>query len=1114
MQYPLLRSVVVLERFLVPYLGVSPCTSLCSIVLQIKRHGVLYPNSIKFTRISSNAPAQTYVRNGLVYVPRIKTREELVTRPAPNWIASYHKSRSLLETPLNYIRNRTLRSFVRYAQQNAVTMDDKLIVYVVVHARSRRFYIGSTTKTCMERLKTHYYKRNASHHSELSHFMRMFSDEDWSSVFVFPVFTGANLSKVQQVEKNFIDRYSHQSGMLNRNEKFVRQRTSNRRPPTTQPRHLNLRDLDARPDPAAAIHPQRSLSVPKDIRPQEQVTTQRIISWLQNKQQDCALRYVASLSRRRLRFALEFARTSVADIEVGNFILAEIEKRRCTPKAPKKYFLKVFYARRIGNISMQKILFQGCPLPQDILSDTRVSVRLNSTLGSFACNTSRTSIVPPSGEYECFCDLLRRTHNLSDKHFRHGHLATDDVTAVLPLLKPEPSVVDEVQVVWTQGAKFRSALCVSTAKQKLANSLDAFVSDVLESVPLLQLAEINRELLDAWKSEAVLRYERACQDPNNFVVSTATKHLVSRLSTMFVISVIDKNTQGLALLCKQDYAKRLSDHMSSPTYERSTKQISEILELHKQFNRRFRCRFVPALPYIYIIPKLHKEPARPFDRFIAGLSHLNRQPSANKREPSQLPSSSTHHCSRRISDFFNAVIDVLLLQDRTQIQKHEPKRVWIIRDPSEAVCVLRHSKKLQTHDFSTMYTNFPLDALKHAVTAEVHIAMKFLASKYFKVDDFTKIMFVPPKKDCKVKAIWQYGQPSPQGFWGCKEVLEAFEFLVDNSYFSNAFGVVRQIVGVAMGSPHSPPAANLGLTHAERSFVDRTLALKGADYVRQHLRNFMPFLRYIDDLAHEFPEFPSKDDYYGMEVVLTGSAPPADSINLLSYNFRISSYSLQVAFKNKQQGFPIILTRYPGRHSTISSECRIGSVVAGLVSIYRFIDSPLLFADAVKEFFDVLRARGFTYYDVRSGIIKAVTRECRSEYQGFLFSHFFADILSRWPRPKNDPPLNRLQEEERLRRDTTHHVPPQSRHVPVPPGPPTQPNVSRFHQATAAITQDLADMISRPTSHLLHRFIPPFGFSKAPAPPRQPQPPEPLRDSESDDDRFEDCLEQQVSPRP
>lgn len=225
-----------------------------------------------------------------------------------------------------------------------------------------------------------------------------------------------------------------------------------------------------------------------------------------------------------------------------------------------------------------------------------------------------------------------------------------------------------------------------------------------------------------------------------------------------------------------------------------------------------------------------------------------------------------------------------------------------------------------------------------------------------------------------------------------------------------------------MGSPHSPPASTIGLSAPEADYVDRMIQLKGKDYVRMQLRNFKTYTRYIDDMGTESAEIPSKTNYFDMEVIRTASCPPDESIDLLAYTFMPSPNGMSVSFKNKQANFPVLLIRYPSHMTTVTETSKIGSVVAGILSIYRVIDSPILFKAGIKEFFDILQARRFTVKTIRQGILKFLRRNCRREYIGFLLQHFFTDIIVTWPH-QSDVPASRTVALAMMRHDLMLDVP-------------------------------------------------------------------------------------------
>ena len=559
----------------------------------------------------------------------------------------------------------------------------------------------------------------------------------------------------------------------------------------------------------------------------------------------------------------------------------------------------------------------------------------------------------------------------------------------------------------------------------MSQALNAYVDKVLENVSIQTRHGIVKDDLAKWQEEALNRYCLQAQDTRNYIVSLESRKIIIGMAKKFVVTIVDKNAQGLSVLCMKDYLRRLEEHMKSATYQPTTKTTIDIINEHRIINRKFSCTTCPALPFIKITPKLHKEHARPFDRYLAGLSHLNRIDAlTNCNEKIGLPSSSLHHLSRKVSDFLNAVIDILLLQDKLLIRKGEPKRVWIIRDTAEVIHVLQDCKQIYTHDFSTMYTNFPLNPLYNSIEKQLVKAMKFLTTEYFKcdADNYTKITFMKPTSQTAAKALWKLDNPDPKKNWGVKECLEALHYLLHNAYYSNRFGIVQQVIGIGMGSPHSPPASTIGLSAPEADYVDRMIQLKGKDYVRMQLRSFKTYTRYIDDMGTESAEIPSKRNYFDMEVIRTASCPPDESIDLLAYTFMPSPNGMSVSFKNKQANFPVLLIRYPSHMTTVTETSKIGSVVAGILSIYRVIDSPILFKAGIKEFFDILQARRFTVKTIRQGILKFLRRNCRREYIGFLLQHFFTDIIVTWPH-QSDVPASRTVALAMMRHDLMLDVP-------------------------------------------------------------------------------------------
>ena len=267
--------------------------------------------------------------------------------------------------------------------------------------------------------------------------------------------------------------------------------------------------------------------------------------------------------------------------------------------APYDYTLYMPFPRRVARSLSSKTLMQGCPFPKNITQRTRVVTRLNDTLGRFACNTS-TLCIQPRQMHPFYCDQLRST--IPEECFRHGHLATNQIQTIFEFIGLEPNSKerDELFVLWSQGFKFRSAICVDAALDRLQSALTTYTDQVLDEANLdvrdQLLQDDFNEKVTEWKQEVLCRYKKLCSNNRNYIISKRTFQAIRDLSSKFVIAPVDKNPQGLALLCIKQYLQRLSDHIASETYEKTDRTALEILESHAEFNKRFGCRHTYALP--------------------------------------------------------------------------------------------------------------------------------------------------------------------------------------------------------------------------------------------------------------------------------------------------------------------------------------------------------------------------------------------------------------------------------------------------------------------------------------------------------------------------------------
>ena len=569
-----------------------------------------------------------------------------------------------------------------------------------------------------------------------------------------------------------------------------------------------------------------------------------------------------------------------------------------------------------------------------------------------------------------------------------------------------------------QGAKFRGCKSVEHSLELFQESLDNFAMRLSDATPLeMALSDAFKQAVLAWKSAVLDRYRALCEaDTRNFAVRADVSRAIRLLRDNFVIAPMDKNPQSLVILCSDNYCSRLQEHLSSPVYSAATISEEEIFESALRLNSSLGLKTINVLPYVYIVPKLHKEPTRPFDRFIAGATSKNtfaapeHNGNVNMRGRVETCFSAV---GKKLSDFFESVIDVLLYQDGVAMRHHQPRRIWIIRDQRDCIRRLQFAKQhILTDDFTTMYTQFKHEDLLRLLEYMVRRATSFVAEKLH-LEGTDSVAFAP---GYVVKgAVYQNSWfPAPSGgAFTATVAMSTYSHLVNNTYFRNGDRIFRQIVGVGMGAPPSGPATTLALAALESNWVDAMVAAQ-PDEVRKTFNNFESCTRYIDDrAATDIPRecLPTSADY-GMQVVAAGSSSDDNGVDYLMYNFRTKEGITLYKLRDKQRTFPFMLIKYPSSITTITESCKVGCVVGGLVTAWRTFQYGWQFQQAVCVHFKNLYDRRFSESVIRQGIKKFLNRNVRRDYHTYFWRNFFTEWLLLWPY-QNDVTPEEVQQQVR-----------------------------------------------------------------------------------------------------
>jgi hypothetical protein len=190
--------------------------------------------------------------------------------------------------------------------------------------------------------------------------------------------------------------------------------------------------------------------------------------------------------------------------------------------------------------------------------------------------------------------------------------------------------------------------------------------------------------------------------------NTEVVNELCRLHDNFVLVPADKASNNIVFVCEKYYYECLLNELGftstsgNPTYTRTNLTKDEILHNHLSVLNTFD---IPKnqdqfdLPYIYWIPKLHKNPYK--QRYIAGSSKCSTKP-----------------LSLLLTKLLTAIKESLQRYCSTAYSRSGVNQMWILKNSKELLENLKShdfSKidSIKTYDFPTLYTTIPHNKLKY-----------------------------------------------------------------------------------------------------------------------------------------------------------------------------------------------------------------------------------------------------------------------------------------------------------------------------------------------------------------------------------------------------------------
>lgn len=257
---------------------------------------------------------------------------------------------------------------------------------------------------------------------------------------------------------------------------------------------------------------------------------------------------------------------------------------------------------------------------------------------------------------------------------------------------------------------------------------------------------------------------------------------------------------------------------------------------------------------------------------------------------------------------------------------------------------------IKTYDFSTLYTNLPLDYI-----------FDMLKALILKMFDNSRCNSLYVNADRK-KAFWNKGE-SRTGYkeYTRDDLLDALHYILFNTYVQFAGNIFKQTQGIPMGGNASPFIADLCLAWAEYCFMMELSKSKDpSDFeLAKDLNNNS---RYIDDISVlnflGFGELAKR--IYHKELILEESTSGYHYDHFLDLNIRVHNDNFVTGIYHKVDDFSFEVISFPFPESNIHSKVGYNSFYSQLVRFFRLCNNVNDFATRVKMLFFKLRGRGYS----------------------------------------------------------------------------------------------------------------------------------------------------------
>ena len=431
------------------------------------------------------------------------------------------------------------------------------------------------------------------------------------------------------------------------------------------------------------------------------------------------------------------------------------------------------------------------------------------------------------------------------------------------------------------------------------------------------------------------------------------KKQIDNIHKHFVITTVDKASNNFAFICKKFYVNQMKNELgirdnrvegndvytyceNQSVEEIINEQCNNLETLHKKVRESNK-----NIPKLFMNPKFHKRPYK--YRFIAGASKAITKDLAID----------VNLCLKLMKNIHKGYCKSIF--NRTGFNYY-----WSVDNSNEVINKLRNINNpsaIHTYDFSTLYTNLPLELVKDEIFE--------LIDRYFDINERKGGKYITLNH--YLSKSW-FSSSDTRNSYSREKLKEALEYLLFNSYVKFGPYVFKQTKGIPMGGNASPLIADLFLANLEFKYMDKLVNTKqnNVNYNRniRLAKKLSDNSRYIDDILicglrdiNEFLQYSS--EIYPDSIPLTAGNADHLKDTFLDIDIRIEDDNFDTRIYHKVDDFNFEVVSFPFPTSNISDYITYNSFYSQLVR-YAFISSKFdYFAARCKKLADSLILRGY-----------------------------------------------------------------------------------------------------------------------------------------------------------